>query len=125
MNEKIEAANQWKELEAQFTKTIDELKGNIEEEVEKQRIVERKAAVTVRELKKQVKVGAIFSASKSNRTVSLRKTGRTSFKKNCEILMHRKFRCKSDFLFQTWLLLIEMKLHQSDLGGINSLVPHF
>ncbi|CAG5113437.1 Oidioi.mRNA.OKI2018_I69.chr2.g7547.t1.cds [Oikopleura dioica] len=55
VNEKIEAANQWKELEAQFTKTIDELKGNIEEEVEKQRIVERKAAVTVRELKKQVK----------------------------------------------------------------------
>jgi hypothetical protein len=56
VNEKIESANQWKELEEQFTKTIEELKGNIDEEVEKQRIVERKAAVTVRELKKQVKV---------------------------------------------------------------------
>jgi len=56
INEKIVAANQWKELEEQFTKTIEELKGNIDEEVEKQRIVERKAAVTVRELKKQVKV---------------------------------------------------------------------
>jgi len=55
VNEKIESANQWKELEEQFTKTIEELKGNMDEEVEKQRIVERKAAVTVRELKKQVK----------------------------------------------------------------------
>ena len=82
VNEKIESANQWKKLEEQFTKTIDELKGNIDEEVEKQRIVERKAAVTVRELKKQVKVTQIFGDHLFHFRVSLRKTEQTSSKKN-------------------------------------------